>query len=51
MLKNVWPEREVVGVNLDILPWLGGGVHCATLHWPAVEVDAESGVDGKEDEL
>lgn len=54
VLSEVWAGREVVGVKLDFLAWLGGGVHCATMQWPLVEVEREGqNGDGKkrEDEL
>lgn len=51
VLKEVWPDREVVGVKLDILPCMGGGVHRATLQWPHLASDVAGGAEGREDEL
>lgn len=35
-LTKLYPEREVVAVNVDALGWIGGGIHCATQQQPAV---------------
>ncbi|KAG9497877.1 hypothetical protein J7337_010749 [Fusarium musae] len=33
--RQHFPDREIVQVNLNILPKLGGGIHCATQQVPA----------------
>ncbi len=35
-LTRLYPEREVVALNVDALGWIGGGIHCATQQQPAV---------------
>lgn len=34
VIKQLWPERDVVPVMLNWMAWAGGGVHCATQQWP-----------------
>ncbi|KAB7616357.1 agmatine deiminase family protein [Amylibacter sp. SFDW26] len=33
-LQNVYPNREVITLNVDALGELGGGIHCATQQQP-----------------
>lgn len=35
-LKNHYPDREIVTLNVDALGEVGGGIHCATQQMPAV---------------
>ncbi len=36
LFKNLFPEREVVQVLINILPRTGGGIHCATQQVPEI---------------
>ena len=35
-LKNHYPNREVITLNVDALGEVGGGIHCATQQMPAL---------------
>jgi agmatine deiminase len=35
LLESLYPDREVVMLNVDPLGEVGGGIHCATQQWPA----------------
>ncbi len=34
-LQNLYPDREIITLNVDTLGELGGGIHCATQQQPA----------------
>lgn len=34
-LRRLYPDREVVALNVDTIGEVGGGIHCATQQWPA----------------
>jgi agmatine deiminase len=34
LLREVFVDREVVGVRTPTMTWAGGGVHCVTQPWP-----------------
>jgi agmatine deiminase len=34
-LQDLYPDREVITLNVDTLGELGGGIHCATQQQPA----------------
>ncbi|MEE9335559.1 MAG: agmatine deiminase family protein [Granulosicoccaceae bacterium] len=34
-LKGLFPTREIVTLNVDVLGAIGGGIHCATQQMPA----------------
>ncbi|MEM9762084.1 MAG: agmatine deiminase family protein [Pseudomonadota bacterium] len=35
-IAELHPGREIVSLNADALGWIGGGIHCATQHQPAI---------------
>ncbi len=35
-LSELYPKREIVALNVDPIGEVGGGIHCATQHQPAV---------------
>jgi agmatine deiminase len=35
-LQRLFPDREVIALNVDPLGELGGGIHCATQQQPAL---------------
>ncbi|MDJ0613970.1 MAG: agmatine deiminase family protein [Rhizobiaceae bacterium] len=36
ILRNLYPERDVITLNVDPIGEIGGGIHCATQQQPAV---------------
>jgi agmatine deiminase len=38
VLEELFPDREVVQINIDAIAAGGGGIHCATLHEPQVAI-------------
>ena len=36
LLSQLYPDREVVQLNIDAVAAGGGGIHCVTSHQPAV---------------
>lgn len=43
IMEEIWSPREVLNVQLDMLPWFGGAVHCATMQWRMDGVGEKSG--------
>ena len=35
-LQDLYPDREVIALNVDAIGEVGGGIHCATQQWPKV---------------
>ena len=36
LLSGLYPDREMVMLNIDAIAAGGGGIHCVTCHQPAV---------------
>ncbi len=36
-LQKLYPNREVIALNVDPLGEVGGGIHCATQQWPKAQ--------------
>ncbi|MNG20864.1 putative agmatine deiminase [compost metagenome] len=36
LLSGLYPDREVVQLNIDAISAGGGGIHCVTSHQPLV---------------
>ncbi len=35
VFKNIFPEREIIGIDAENINLWGGGIHCVTQHMPA----------------
>ena len=47
ILQQLFPTREVIGIDCTDLVWGLGAFHCVTQQWPLVAGQPESGEVGK----